>query len=346
MAATDQFPLFSDEIHSMSRYTLSLAMAVASFVSGASCQGGGSITYPIITVGFQVLPSVARDFSYMIQAVGMSAAAFSILFLRLEVEFASIIYCSIGGIFGIGICIHYIAEQIPPDFAKMYYVAIWFAFAFNLFLLNRRSGRKIYDTIPNWRGGILVHLNWGRHHGSINWKAMVLIVGGFIGGLFSGFAANGIDICSFAILTLLFRVSEKTATPTSVILMAINTLLAFLWRWWVKDAVSVESFKYFLVCVPVVALGAPLGAVIASYLDRRCFARFVYFANITQVIGAFNIIKPWNAEMGLFLTVSCVVLIVVAAAIWGLVVHLGTKMIDEFEHEGKHPLLPQRRMEL
>ena len=26
---------------------------------------------------------------------------------------------------------------------------------------------------------------------------------------------SGIDICSFSVLTLLFRVSEKTATPTS-----------------------------------------------------------------------------------------------------------------------------------
>ena len=170
MAATDQFHLFSDHIHDMSRYTLSLAMAVASFVSGASCQGGGSITFPLITVGFQLSPSVARDFSYMIQAVGMSAAAFSIFYLRLQIEYASIIYCSIGGVFVIGICLHYVSDHIPPDFAKMYYVAIWFAFALNLFILNRRSGRKVYDTIPNWKGGTLFHCNLGRHHGSLKWK--------------------------------------------------------------------------------------------------------------------------------------------------------------------------------
>lgn len=96
---------------------------------------------------------------------------------------------------------------------------------------------------------------------------------------------------------------------------------------------STQSVDYFLVCVPVVALGAPLGAVVVSYLDRRCFSRFVYFANITQIIGAFNIIKPWNAEMGLFLTVSSFVLIVVAAAVWAVVVHLGTMMMEEFEQK-------------
>jgi len=378
MAATDRFHLFTDDIHGMSRYTLSLAMAVASFVSGASCQGGGSITFPLITVGFHLLPAVARDFSYLIQAVAMSAAAVSIFYLRLEIEYASLIYCSIGGIFGIGICLHYVADHIPPDFAKMYYVAIWFAFALNLFILNRKSGRKVYGSIPHWEGGAVIHFNLGRHHGTVNWKALVLILGGFIGGLFSGFAANGIDICSFAILTLLFRVSEKTATPTSVILMAINTLLAFAWRWWIEDAVSPQSYDYFLVSVPIAALGAPLGAVVASYLDRRCFSRFVYFANITQLIGAFQIIKPWEVEFGLFLTVSCLVLIVVASAVWAVVVHIGAMIIDEFEQQegsGKvdhvvitrggelldcdldsvttkgtldetQPLLPQSRMEL
>ena len=66
---------------------------------------------------------------------------------------------------------------------------------------------------------------------------MLLIVMGFLGGLFymkslqnfcpclgifSAVAGSGVDICSFSVLTLLFRVSEKVATPTSIVLMAIN----------------------------------------------------------------------------------------------------------------------------
>jgi len=334
MAATAQFHLFGDHIHGLPRYTLSLAMLVASFVSGASCQGGGSVTFPLISLGFELSPSVARDFSYLIQAAAMSAAAFSIFYLRLQIEFASLIYCSIGGVFGIGLCLHFVSGEIQQEFVKMYYVAIWFAFALTLFILNRDRGRTVYDSIPNWERGVVFRFNLGRHHGAINWKALVLVLGGFIGGLFSGFAANGIDICSFAILTLLFRVSEKTATPTSVILMAINTVLAFVWRFVVEHAVSAESFEYFIVSAPVAVVGAPLGAVVASYLHRKCFSRFVYIANITQLIGAFNIIKPWKLPMGLFLIVSSLVLIAVAAAVWAVVVHLGSLIIAGFEPLG------------
>ena len=40
---------------------------------------------------------------------------------------------------------------------------------------------------------------------------------GVVGGAFTSFSGSGLDICSFSILTLLFRVSEKIATPTSVV---------------------------------------------------------------------------------------------------------------------------------
>ena len=55
------------------------------------------------------------------------------------------------------------------------------------------------------------------------WQAGVLSLTGFLGGIFSAITGSGVDICSFSILSLLFRVSEKVSTPTSVVLMAINT---------------------------------------------------------------------------------------------------------------------------
>ena len=48
-----------------------------------------------------------------------------------------------------------------------------------------------------------------------NWKAFLLMVVGFIGGIFTSIFGVGLDICLFACMTLLFRVSEKTATPTT-----------------------------------------------------------------------------------------------------------------------------------
>lgn len=104
----------------------------------------------------------------------------------------------------------------------MIFVSIWFAFAISLLILNLQKKRVTYDSIPQF--------NW--------WKALVLFVTGVFGGkiveelknshlnlgLLSAFSGSGVDICSFSMLTLLFRVTEKVATPTSVILMFLNTV--------------------------------------------------------------------------------------------------------------------------
>ena len=80
--------------------------------------------------------------------------------------------------------------------------------------------------------GRFIHLTYFRQHKRITfdsipmfgiWQAGVLSLTGFLGGIFSAITGSGVDICSFSILSLLFRVSEKVSTPTSVVLMAINT---------------------------------------------------------------------------------------------------------------------------
>ena len=146
---------------------MSITMIFGSFIAGATSEGGASVAFPVMTLGFGIKPSVARDFSFMIQSVGMTAAAFSIIFMRVKIEYKSIIYCSIGGLFGIIICLQYISHHLQPAFSKMYFVSIWFSFAFSLFWLNRTHDRKVYDIIPKWEDGVLYKLT---DKIAINWK--------------------------------------------------------------------------------------------------------------------------------------------------------------------------------
>lgn len=86
---------------------------------------------------------------------------------------------------------------------KMLFVSIWASFAVALFLLNQEKKRKTYMTIPDFKP----------------WKAVVLVVTGFVGGVLTSFTGSGVDICIFSVITVLFRVSEKSATPTTIVLM-------------------------------------------------------------------------------------------------------------------------------
>ena len=285
-----------------------------------------------MTLAFGIIPSVARDFSFMIQSVGMTAAAFSILFMRVKIEYRSLIYCSIGGIFGITICLSYISHHLPPAFSKMYFVSIWFSFAFSLFWLNRNHDRKVYDIIPKWSDGVLFTVyNNPILPISINWKALVLLLTGFLGGIFSGIAGSGIDICSFATLTLLFRVTEKTATPTSVILMAINTCVGFFWRQFIMNEVSMDAWSYFFVCIPIVVIGAPLGSIIGSHFHRQVLAAFVYITDTVQLVAALIIVQPWN--ISILLLITSILFIIGGALIFAIITKLGLTIMTNIENE-------------
>ena len=56
-------------------------------------------------------------------------------------------------------------------------------------MVDREHKRTTFDQIPNF--GV--------------WQAAVLLAIGFLGGIFSAVAGSGVDICSFSILSLLFR---------------------------------------------------------------------------------------------------------------------------------------------
>ena len=129
---------------------------------GMTSEGGGSVAFPIMTLAFSISPIVARDFSLGIQSCGMTAAAFTILWMRIQLEWNSIIFCSLGGLFGIVFGLEWIDPNLTPPQKKMGFVSVWFSFAFALFLLNRYHKRKTFTTIPEFK----------------TWKAIVLIATG------------------------------------------------------------------------------------------------------------------------------------------------------------------------
>ena len=284
---------------------------------GMTSEGGGAVAFPVMTLAFGIAPAVARDFSLMIQSCGMTAAAFTIFWMRVQLEWHSIIFCSLGGIVGMVIGLELIDPNLTPPQKKIGFVCVWFSFAFALFLLNRYHKRKTYKTIPDLK----------------LWKMLVLLLTGFIGGIFSAIAGSGVDICSFSILTLLFRISEKTATPTSVILMAGNTVVGFYWRQVMQQAVSTDAYYYLAVCVPIVVLGAPLGSVIGSHFHRQILASLIYILDTVALISAYAIVPLTSA-----LIAASVGIIALGFVFFGLIAYAGQKIMEGIE-ERKEELL-------
>lgn len=423
MSANNLFYLFNGDIgaNGKPRHLISVTMIFGSMIAGATSEGGAAVAFPVLTLVMGVAPSIARDFGFMIQSVGMSAASFSILFMNVKLEYKSLLYCTIGGTAGVIFGLEQVAPRLTPPFTKMYFVSIWFAFAIALYWLNFYHSRKVYEGIPYWDcGRIFPHLSldlapvvnkidqmWQSARTALgcpvgvspstspntddgdavchpdspdsenttgddievsgtravtpatsatseeespwlitfNWKAFFLLCGGFIGGIFSAMGGSGLDICSFSILTLLFCVSERVATPTSIVLMAVNSIVAFMWRDLYADAIDPESWRMWLCCVPIVCIGAPLGALMSSHWHRLVIAFLVVGIDVAQLVGAIYVIRPWTKEHTPYpveLCVNSAMLMVGSAIAFSLLAFGGSRLLATFS---SLPLDVQQREE-
>lgn len=268
MVAGDRWTLFTDN------WFMSVTMAFGSFIAGATSEGGGAVAFPVMTLMFGIAPATARDFALMIQAVGMSSAAFTIFWVGIRVERHALVWSSVGGALGVILGLEFVAGRIPPPFAKMLFTSVWLSFAFALFWINRYRDREVHDEIHN----VLP-----RH-------AVLLVGTGVLGGVITSITGSGIDIATFALLVLRLRINEKVATPTSVVLMAINATVGFAWKGLAGPGMAADAWNYWWVCVPIVVVGAPFGARFIRDRSRFFVAGLLYVAIVVQFVAALLIV--------------------------------------------------------
>ncbi|KAH7695707.1 Protein F26A1.8, partial [Aphelenchoides avenae] len=232
-------------------------------------EGGGAVAFPVMTFVLHLTPHVARDFSIMIQSVGMSMALFVIVFMKIQIEWRAIIFGTFGAVPGVLIGFHWLDPIFSAPQKKMMFVSIWTSFAISLWILNREKKRFTVPVIQDFKP----------------WKAAVLMLTGFIGGVFTSFAGSGVDICLFSVVTLLFSLSEKTATPTTVVAMAINSQFGFYWRGVIMADIDAMALDYLKVSIPVVVTFAPLGSFLGSHFHRQVLAHLIYVLETVALVG-------------------------------------------------------------
>ena len=270
MNVNNMFSILSENLYVI------ITMVFGSFVAGSSPEGSASIAYPMFTLYLGIAPDVARNFAFAIQSVGMTAASIYILNKKIALDWNYIIYVSFGGLFGLLFGTYNLVPYIQPMLAKLIFVSLWLAFGIVLYLENRKQTRIIYDKI------ILFS-----HSDRIN-----LILFGFIGGGISSLFGTGINIFTFCFLVIYYKVNEKVATPSSIIIMTIETIAGFALHGLVIKDISKESYDMWLSCIPIVIFFAPLGAYVVNKISRITFTNFLYFIFLVQYLGAMFVIRP------------------------------------------------------
>lgn len=254
-------------------------MVFGSFIAGATSEGGGAIAFPVFTKILHIAPIDAKVFSLAIQSVGMMAASLTIIVMRVPVEWRVIIWASIGGFLGVIAGSILITPLLSAPLIKMLFTAMVASFALALVLINWKP-RFYNNNMP-----IMTNL-----------EKIIFLVTGFFGGAMTGLVGTGIDIICFSVMVLLFRLPEKISTPTSVILMAINAWVGFALHLIVLEGFNNKVENYWLAAVPVVVVGAPLGAYFCTRLNNRTIATVVIGLISIEMISSLYLI-PLTSEI-------------------------------------------------
>ncbi len=240
-------------------WQVSLTMVFGSLVGGGTSEGGGAVAFPVLTKVLTVPAGEARLFSFAIQSVGMGAASASIVFNRVPIEWRALQYGGPAVIVGVAASCLFLAPIAEPATVRLLFTAILVSLAAALWISRRSDPRRRDAIAPFGRG-----------------EAVWLIAAGLVGGLLSGLAAVGENTIMFAVLVLAFRVSERVVTPTTVVLLTIATWTGFATHLLLMGDFEGPVVDMWLSAVPVVAIGAPTGALICTRLSRDMIVWILY----------------------------------------------------------------------
>ena len=265
-AAWFGYMFLSDSWDLFAKYwPVSLTMTLGSFVAGATAEGGAAVAFPVFTKVLHIPSTDARTFGLMIQAVGMTMAAVVIGVQRVKVLPRVIAWVSLGGIFGQILGTYFIS--IPNPYPKILFTFVATAFGVAMFISRWWMNWTPREDLPEWHN---------------QYRGLFFLIG-ISGGIFAAQTGSGIDMLTFIVLTLAFGIDEKISTPTTVTIMGLNSIVGFFLHGVISQDIGI-AWNYWLVAVPIVILGAPLGAYVASKVHRDGIIKFLLFLITVELV--------------------------------------------------------------
>ncbi len=270
-------PYSFEEIYHTAQTRFSpIVMLFGSFIAGVSSEGGGAIAFPVFTLGFEMSPIVARNFSFAIQSIGMTAASLILIDLKVKIHKPALLWGTVGGVVGLILGTTVQTSSLNYGLMKLSFVSLWLSFGVTLYYIFIKKRKIAASTKTDVTNPMKIQI----------------IIFAFIGGIVTAFFGNGIDILIFSLLVLRFNVDIKTATATSIILMTIHTIAGFFLHYVVLQDFGPIEMSMWLACIPVVVLGAPLGSFVLSRIKKKSIAYFLITIIFIQYIGALYVLRP------------------------------------------------------
>ena len=244
-----------------------VAMLCGSYVAGSTPMGGGTIGFPILVLLFQEPATLGRDFSFAIQSIGMTSASIYILCRRLPLEWAILRSCMLGSLIGTPLGIVLVAPHVPGLWIKMIFAVVWASFG----VLHLRRTRDICGNVGETPAAHAFDRRTGWWTGLLAGAGVASVTG------------VGIDMVLYAVMVLMMRADVKVAIPSSVVIMAFTSVVGVLTKtMW--GGFQPGVYENWLAAAPIVALGAPLGAVVVARVGRQSTLMVVAILCVGQFV--------------------------------------------------------------
>ncbi|BBL71843.1 sulfite exporter TauE/SafE family protein [Methylogaea oryzae] len=272
-------------------WRITLTMALGSFIGGATSEAGGAVAFPVFTKVLAIPPAHAKLFSLATQSIGMGSGFLTILLLRIRVEWRAVAWVVLGSVpmLAVGLSL---SNLLPSSAVRILFTVVQCSFALALLWHNLDTARDRHLHLP--RFGAL--------------EKGILLAFGMLGGLVSGLLGSGLEIIVFSVLVLLFRLCEKAATPTVIVMMVLTSWSGFAMIAAAGQFVPPVS-EYWLAAVPIVVVGAPLGVYVCSRMSRLLVVGTLIVLILAELVSSLILI-PLSREIAagsaaLFLLFSC-----------------------------------------
>ena len=240
----------------MSQISIAITMVFGSFVAGGTALGGGAVAFPVMTKVLAIEPATAKVFSLAIQSFGMTAASHTIIFSGIKYYRSVVLLALFGALPGVAISL-FIADLLPRLVTKSLFSVFLLVFAITLLRAH-------------WKGKQQLDIDL-----SCKKKNALVVFVALLGGIVSGLIGSGADIAIFALLMLHFKADLKVATATSVIVMAVTSVFASGINLLYLNAITAPISQYVLAAIPVVVIGAPLGAYCCAKVPKSVLLSFL-----------------------------------------------------------------------
>ena len=266
-AALNSIPFLLDHWH------YPAIMVLGAFVAGLTPEGGGAVAFPVLSVFFDIKREMARDFSLMIQSVGMTSASIWILSRkgRSLATYAPLLWFVPVSFLGFALGM-LLLQAIPVFIIQALFLSLILTFALAYVSSKHRGAQLVLEA-----KGPVDHLM----------LAGVLIAGGMCASLFG----TGADIVLYTMLVTRFRMDEKVATHMSIMVMAAISILGYAYRFFWDGDITDYQVRTWLCAYPVVLFMAPFGSYILHKLNVEWMLRGIVALNIFQ-LGYFNLKNP------------------------------------------------------